>query len=77
LAKLFQKKKAPQIITVIKRFAYDQETDSTKKERMLKEIKMNMTKSKDVILTEEEITTGLYKLAVSEYQSKTDSEITQ
>jgi hypothetical protein len=34
-----------------------------------------MDKKKEDNITEEEITTGLYKLAVGEYSQKSDSEI--
>src|SRR6266511_308383 len=75
LVNLFKKKKAKDIITLIKRWEYEQETDNSKKEKLVKVIKMNMTKKKVDVLTDKEITEGLYKLAVSEYQNKNDSEI--
>ncbi|CAG8507548.1 8231_t:CDS:2 [Cetraspora pellucida] len=54
---------------------YDQETDS-KKEKTAKIIKMNMNrKPEDANPTDEEITTGLYKLAVGEYSQKTEEQI--
>ncbi|CAG8789824.1 11437_t:CDS:10, partial [Gigaspora margarita] len=71
LAQLFKKKKAKEIITMIRRWEYDQETDNDKKSKTVKIIKMNMSKKpKDADPTDEEITTGLYKLAVGEYSQK-------
>ena len=71
-AKLFQKKKAQEIITLIRKWEYDKATDQVKTQKI---IKMNMDKRPGDTLTEEEITTGLYKLAISEYKQKSDSEI--
>jgi hypothetical protein len=77
LAKLLQKKKAKEVITMIRRWEYDQESDSAKKTKTVKVIKINMNKKKDdADPTDEEITTGLYKLAISEYSQKSESEIT-
>ncbi|KLL04269.1 MAG: hypothetical protein MRERV_25c020 [Mycoplasmataceae bacterium RV_VA103A] len=74
LAKLFKKKKAKEIITLIKRWEYDSDT-ADNQDKVDKIIKMNMGKSKSDILSEEQITTGLYKLAVGEYSQKTEAEI--
>src|SRR6185437_2271511 len=74
VAQLLTKKKASEIITLIRRWEYDKDTDDNKK-KTIKIIKMNMAKKKDDTLTDEEITSGLYKLAISEYSPKTDTEI--
>jgi|SRR5215213_8455403 len=76
VADLLTKKKANEIITMIRKWEYDKETDADKKARTVKVIKMNMDKkAKDVDPTDKEITEGLYKLAISEYKNKTDTEI--
>ena len=76
LAKLLTKKKAKEVITLIRKWEYDQASED-KKSRQLKEIKMNLSKKPTDNLSEAEISEGLYKLAVSEFSTKTDSEITQ
>jgi hypothetical protein len=75
LAQLFKKKKAKSIITLIKRFEYNHRNSEAEQKKLVKIIKMNMGKEKGDALTEAQITTGLFKLAVSEYTLKSEAEI--
>ena len=75
VANLLTKKKADKVIALIRRWEYDKKPQ-TEKDKLVKVIKMNMNKEPgEANPTEEEITTGLYKLAVSQYSMKSDSEI--
>ena len=67
-------KEPKEVITLIIRYEYDKDSQDNQ-QKTVKMIKMNMSKKKEDDLTKEEITTGLYKLAVGEYSSKTTAEI--
>jgi hypothetical protein len=76
VADLLTKKKASEIITLIRKWEYDKDSE-TNKQKTVKIIKINMSKKPtDTDPTAEEITTGLYKLAVGDFKNKTEAEIT-